>query len=95
MNICCLWGPTGFVPMCMFLFYFFGLLTAIISNCSDSLKNMGLFMGPCWRSCFFSMRMLYFYFQGDTTTAVMDEVKKKKTECGQLCGDRIFLGKFS
>jgi hypothetical protein len=43
MNICCLWGPTGFVPMCMFLFYFFGLLTAIISNCSDSLKNMGLF----------------------------------------------------
>jgi len=50
-------------------------------------------MGPCWRSGFFPMRMLYLK---NTTTAVMDEVKKKKkTECGQLCGDKIFLGKFS
>jgi hypothetical protein len=63
----------------VFIFYFyFCLLRAIISNCSDSLKNMGLFVGPCWCSGFFPMHMLYFYFQVDTTIAVMDEMKKKK-----------------
>jgi hypothetical protein len=75
----------------VFILFYFCLLTAIISNCSDSLKNMGLFMGPCWRSCFFSMRMLYFYFQGDTTTAVMDEVKKKKRNVANCAVTEFFL----
>jgi len=46
------------------------------------------------------MHMLYFYFQASGHNYCSDgrghEVKKKKkTECGQLCGDKIFLGKFS
>jgi len=78
----------------VFIFYFyFCLLRAIISNCSDSLKNMGLFVGPCWGSGFFPMHMLYFYFQASGHNYCSDgRGEKKKTECGQSCGDRIFLG---